>query len=61
MDALSGATAADKAEIYAQLGLHLTYNPQPADSDHAGRNRCRHVRKGSCPRGDLNPHALLGH
>jgi hypothetical protein len=29
MDALSGATATDKADIYAALGLHLTYNPGP--------------------------------
>ena len=60
MDALSGATAADKAEIYAALGLHLTYNPSPRTvitRAEIGQT----CTKGSCPRGDLNPHALLGH
>lgn len=29
MDALSHATTSDKADVYAGLGLHLTYDPGP--------------------------------
>ena len=56
MDALSGATAADKAEIYVALGLHLTYNPSPRTvitRAEIGQT----CTKGSCPRGDLNTQA----
>jgi site-specific DNA recombinase len=60
MDALSHATSADKAEIYAGLGLRLTYNPGPRTV--TTRAEIGQIcTKGSCPRGDLNPHALLGH
>ncbi|MEX5636355.1 zinc ribbon domain-containing protein [Parafrankia sp. FMc2] len=53
---LADADPADKAEIYTQLGLELTYEP--------GGNRVIAEAKPStimygreCPRGDLNPHA----
>jgi site-specific DNA recombinase len=50
MDTLSGANAADKAEIYAGLGLHLTYNPGPRTV--ITRAEIGHIcAKGSCPRG----------
>ncbi len=57
---LNEADPADKTEIYGQLGVRLMYQPgerivivqaRPLDS--------MYVR--TCPRGDLNPHALLGH
>jgi site-specific DNA recombinase len=60
MAILRTADAADKAELYAQLGLHLTYNPA-ARTVIARAEPGRSCTKGSCPRGDLNPHALLGH
>ena len=55
------AGPAAKAKVFAGLNLRLTYQP--------GSSSC--VRKpssplkifwgyGSCPRGDLNPHALAG-
>jgi hypothetical protein len=53
MNALNGATATDKAEIYAALNLHLTYNPGPRTViTRAGIGQT--CTKGSCPRGDLN-------
>ena len=60
MTALRYATTADKAEIYAGLNQHLTYNPglRTVNTRVEIGQTCT---KGSCPRGDLNPHALLGH
>ncbi len=56
---LRSANPMDKAEIYRQLGLTLTYEPGlrliKAEADPEGS--CTKV----CPRGDLNPHALCGH
>jgi site-specific DNA recombinase len=60
MTALRHATAADKAGIYAGLALHLTYNPGPRTVT-TRAEISQTCTKGSCPRGDLNPHALLGH
>src|SRR5262249_20214365 len=62
MDVLPDAEPADTADIYAALGLRLTYHPGPGPrmatvSLEPGRS----CTKGSCPRGDLNPHALNGH
>jgi hypothetical protein len=60
MRVLQDADAASKAELYGQLRLHLTYRPAPrtvtvrADLERS----CTQL---SCPRGDLNPHALIGH
>ncbi len=59
LDVLRDADPADKAKIYAGVGLRLTYQP--------GRNNViaeaappAIMYEGSCPRGDLNPHALTG-
>ena len=57
---LASADPADKAELYGQLGLRLTYNPGRRTVT-ARAEVGRICTKGSCPRGDLNPHALLGH
>jgi site-specific DNA recombinase len=57
---LSRVAGADKPELYAQLGLRLTYHPgQRTEAARAEAGRI--CTKGLCPRGDLNPHALLGH
>jgi site-specific DNA recombinase len=50
---LSNAAPADKAELYAQLGLRLTYNPGLRIVT-ARAEVGRTCTKGSCPRGDLN-------
>jgi site-specific DNA recombinase len=60
MTVLHNADPADKADVYAHLGLRLTYNPGPKTVI-ARAEPGRTCTKGSCPRGDLNPHALLGH
>ncbi len=60
MRVLDKADRADKTEIYGQLGLRLTY--QPGEKIVIARARpldSMYVR--TCPRGDLNPHALYGH
>ena len=55
---LSRAQTAPKSAVYAELGLRLTYQPREntvlASANPAMGNLL-------CPRGDLNPHALLGH
>jgi site-specific DNA recombinase len=58
--ALRTAATEDKAEIYAGLNLQLTYQPQERIVNTRAEvgQTCT---KGSCPRGDLNPHALYGH
>ena len=60
MALLRAARTANKAELYARLGLRLTYKPG-ARKVIAQATPGRSCTKGSCPRGDLNPHALLGH
>jgi site-specific DNA recombinase len=57
---LRDADSHDKADLYGQLGLKLTYNPS-ARTVTARANLQETCAKGSCPRGDLNPHALNGH
>jgi site-specific DNA recombinase len=59
---LRTADPADKAELYARLGLRLTYQPETDPKTVIVRLETgQSCTKGSCPRGDLNPHALLGH
>jgi site-specific DNA recombinase len=55
MTVLRDADPHDKAEIYGQLGLRLTYHPSPRTVS-ARAEPGRPCTKGSCPRGDLNPH-----
>ena len=51
---LGEATGAERAQVYASLGLRLDYDPLSATSQGDGRlESCRRM----CPRGDLNPHA----
>jgi site-specific DNA recombinase len=55
MQALRNAATEDKAEIYAALNLQLTYHP----GERTVTTRAevgQTCTKGSCPRGDLNPH-----
>ena len=54
---LAKADRDTKAELYAELGLVLTYEP----SDQAVRVSVPLVGDRTCRRGDLNPHALIGH
>jgi site-specific DNA recombinase len=57
---LATASPADKATMYSQLGMSLTYHPGDMRVDVAIRPLPdMYVRE--CPRGDLNPYALLGH
>ncbi len=60
MQALRNAATEDKAEIYAGLNLQLTYNPG-GKIVNVRAEVGQTCTKGSCPRGDLNPHALYGH
>ena len=55
MGVLATADPADKAQIYSQLGLALTYHPGSQTVRAEARPLPMYVRK--CPRGDLNPHA----
>ncbi len=59
MQVLKDADSADKAEVYSQLGLTLTYHPN--EKRVVGEARPAIMYVGACPRGDLNPHALNGH
>ncbi|MBT2207537.1 hypothetical protein [Actinomadura sp. NEAU-AAG7] len=52
---LRTADPADKVQIYRNLGLSLTYDPAPKNSNRPGGTG-RSCTK-MCPRGDLNPHA----
>ena len=59
--ALRYATPADKAEIYAGLSVRLTDNPGPGPRTVTAQADISHTcTKGSCPRGDLNPHTPFG-
>jgi hypothetical protein len=53
---LRAADPADKAALYAQLGLRLTFNPGPKTVI-ARLETGQSCTKGSCPRGDLNTQA----
>ena len=51
---LGEATGAERAQVYASLGLRLDYDPYLRRVKATGRpESCRRM----CPRGDLNPHA----
>ena len=60
--AIAAAAPEDKANLYDKLGLRLTYQPgtQTVRAEAQLDSRTAWVN-GSCPRGDLNPHALYGH
>ena len=60
MNVLGEADPADKAEVYRQLGLTLTCDPAARRVKAEARPESI-MYVGKCPRGDLNPHALLGH
>jgi hypothetical protein len=53
------ADPADKADVYRQLGIKLTYQPdlRLIQAEASPDGSCTQM----CPRGDLNPHALYGH
>ena len=53
MSVLRAADPADKTEVYARLGLRLTYHPGPRTVN-ARAELGQSCTKGSCPRGDLN-------
>jgi hypothetical protein len=59
MTALRYATAADKAEIYAGLGLHLTYHPGPRTVTARAESRSgmyeRVVSEGDLNRSPISP------
>jgi site-specific DNA recombinase len=57
---LATADPAGKATLYRQFGLALTYHPAAMTVTVKARPLSSMYIKG-CPRGDLNPHALLGH
>ncbi|WP_157431011.1 hypothetical protein [Actinomadura macra] len=54
--AVVSADPGEKAELYAQLGLKMTYYPQKqlVEAKIVPASTCAN---GWCPRGDLNPHA----
>ena len=56
---LRDADPADKACIYTELGLRLTYQPG-RKTVIAEATAPAIMYKTECPRGDLNPHALSG-
>lgn len=60
MAILRTVDAADKAELYAQLGLHLTYNPA-ARTVIARAEPARSCTKGSCPRGMCTQKPMRAH
>ena len=57
---LAKAAPHDKAQLYSQLGLHLTYEPATRLIRAETRINPHSWGYGSCPRGDLNPHPLVG-
>jgi hypothetical protein len=56
LDLLREADPADKAKIYSGVGLRLTYDPSRRKVLAEARPTAI-MYEGSCPRGDLNPHA----
>ncbi len=55
MNVLRHADPADKAELYARLGLRLTYNPNASPRTVSARAELgRSCTKGSCPRSESN-------
>jgi site-specific DNA recombinase len=59
LDVLKRADGQDKAAVYRQLGLHLTFHQDPKTVI-AEASPSTIMYKTECPRGDLNPHALSG-
>jgi site-specific DNA recombinase len=57
---LHDADPADKGEVYQRLGLRLNYQPG-SGCVHAEARVGPGMGVMECPRGDLNPHALIGH
>jgi site-specific DNA recombinase len=58
---LQNADPTDKAAVYAELGLKLTYQPAKQTIRAEANLDPDRWAYGACPRGDLNPHALRGH
>jgi site-specific DNA recombinase len=58
--ALASARPDEKAQLYGELGLTMIYDPSASAVRVTARPLSNMYVKG-CPRGDLNPHALLGH
>ncbi len=58
--ALDNADPDDKAEVYRKLGLGLRYQPHQRVVTAEVNLDPTWWGYGSCPRGDLNPHPLLG-
>jgi site-specific DNA recombinase len=57
---LAAAEPADKASLHGQLGLSLTCHPDVGRAEVKAQSlSVMYIKR--CPRGDLNPHALLGH
>jgi site-specific DNA recombinase len=59
INVLRHADGQDKATIYRQLGLRLTFHQDPKTVI-AEASPSAIMYKTKCPRGDLNPHALSG-
>jgi site-specific DNA recombinase len=59
LDVLRRADGRDKAAVYRQLGLKLTYQADPKHVIAEARPSAI-MYETECPRGDLNPHALSG-
>jgi hypothetical protein len=57
---LAATRPADKAQLYRDLGLSMIYDPG-ASTVRVDVRPLPDMYVRACPRGDLNPHALLGH
>jgi site-specific DNA recombinase len=58
---LQQADPLDRSEIYARMGLGLTYRPEEETVIAEIRSTAIDRIDNVCRRGDLNPHALTGH
>jgi site-specific DNA recombinase len=58
---LRDADPKDKAALYGHISLKLTYYPATHIVRAEAQPRPYPSEIGTCPRGDLNPHALVGH
>lgn len=61
MRLLETAAPRDRAELYARIGLRLTYHPGRQTTTAEVQSPVVDRGLNVCPRGDLNPHALYGH
>jgi site-specific DNA recombinase len=57
---LADADPREKGDVYRRLGLRLTYRPGDRTVRAETSLDPHSWGYGSCPRGDLNPHPLLG-